>query len=69
MHRLPNDAAPCRVPDRIALDPQAPIILAYGIGVDPPRFSSSFTRAAKRPISSSPLTLGPKSPIPMNIRR
>lgn len=34
MHRLPNDAAPCRVPDRIALDPQAPIILAYGIGVD-----------------------------------
>ena len=34
MHCVPNDAAPCRVPDRIDLHPRAPIILAYGIGVD-----------------------------------
>ncbi|ABQ71361.1 hypothetical protein Swit_5253 (plasmid) [Rhizorhabdus wittichii RW1] len=34
MHCVPNDAAPCRVPDRIDLHPRAPVILAYGIGVD-----------------------------------
>ncbi|NYI24828.1 hypothetical protein EWH08_18735 [Sphingobium indicum] len=46
MHRVPNDAAHCRVPDRIELDPQAPIILAYGVGVDSTALLSVENRLA-----------------------